>query len=408
MDKLFRKFSMALMLFTLTVCGHGTIAFAITIGTGLDTYVREARANNSYGGETRAEWDGSDGGGENHGLLYFQIFQDEGGAVDPAIIAAASNFKAYLRLDVVNEGDGGAFHRLTQAFDNNSTWNSLGGSGVLPGTNAVLSADLTTPDLSTGLQEFDVTSSVEAWAANPGSNYGWGILPTGSNGVEFSTFDSGSQPELVLAMEDTYLSAGSVWNYYDSIFAGDSSYPTDGSGNAWSDSNFDDSSWASGSGQLGYGDGDETTIVNSNNITYLFRTQFAVGDIPDELVLDLLRDDGASVYLNGVEVIRDNLPGTLGDGGIDAGTVALTSSGTENKLTSFVLDPALLNANQFNTLAIEVHNRSTSSSDISFDLAFRGITQLSATLPIPEPNSALLLGVGLIAMTLRRKRRLSV
>ncbi|MBW2714142.1 MAG: DNRLRE domain-containing protein [Deltaproteobacteria bacterium] len=389
--------TIGLIFLVLALCGPGEIARAISLTAGIDSFVREASPDTVYGGGVRAEWDGSDGGGENHGLLYFQIFQSEGGAVDPLAVTSASNFRAYLRLNVVNEGDGGEFYRLTQSFDENTTWNSMGGNGVDPGINAFATADLTTPDLNTGLNEFDVTASVEAWAADPSTNFGWGIHPTGSNGLEFSTFESGSVPELVLAMEDDYISAGSFWNYYDSISAGDTAYPTDGSSNLWSDPGFDDSSWASGPGQLGYGDGDEATVLAGNNITYLFRQQFMVGDRPDELVLDLLRDDSAIVYLNGVEVVRDNLPG----GTINAATRA-SSTGAENNRTSFVLDPLLLNANAFNTLAVEVHNRSSSSSDISFDVDLRGLTQLSAT--VPEPSSVLLLGMGVLGLALKRRR----
>ena len=57
-----------------------------------------------------------------------------------------------------------------------------------------------------------------------------------------------------------------------------------------------------------FGDGDEATTVSGGNITYLFRTTFMAGDAADELWLELLRDDSAVVYLNGVEVLRDNLP----------------------------------------------------------------------------------------------------
>src|SRR3954463_1191510 len=66
---------------------------------------------------------------------------------------------------------------------------------------------------------------------------------------------------------------GSVWKYLD-----------DGSdqGTAWRASGFNDSAWASGPAQLGYGDGDERTVVRGTRtdssfiFTTYFRTTFNV------------------------------------------------------------------------------------------------------------------------------------
>ena len=84
----------------------------------------------------------------------------------------------------------------------------------------------------------------------------------------------------------------------------------------WLESNFDDQSWKTGAAQFGYGDGDEATILNwgrdpnDKYITYYFRKSFNVTNPADikQLKLNLLRDDGAIVYLNGVEVVRSNMP----------------------------------------------------------------------------------------------------
>jgi len=375
-------------------------ASAVTIATGTDTYVREARPDNVYGGGVVVEWDGSDGGGENHALLYFPIFQDEGGPVDPAVVTGNPDFRAFLRLEVINEGDAGDLHRLSAPFAENSTWNSLGGSGVLPGSNAELLADAVTPALGVGYHEIEVTPSVEAWAATAGSNFGWGILPSGGNGVEFASFEDGNGPVLVLGVQDAYVdagAAGTVWSYYDAILAGDPNYPVDGIGRVWTEADFDDSGWSTGTGQFGYGDGDETTLVAASHITYLFRTSFSGGDTPDDLILELLRDDSAIVYLNDVEVLRDNLPA----GALDASTPS-TATGTENHLSTFYLDTANFLPNQTNTLAVEIHNASSSSSDISFDLTLRGVVHIS---PVPEPDGALQLLMGATFLALIQNRR---
>ncbi|MDQ3063515.1 MAG: hypothetical protein M3R14_11755, partial [Acidobacteriota bacterium] len=107
--------------------------------------------------------------------------------------------------------------------------------------------------------------------------------------------------------QTTLVARGSAWKYLDN---------GSNQGTAWSSPAFDDSSWASGNAQLGYGDGDETTIVsyggnpNAKFITTYFRKAFTIANPADfaSLNLGILRDDGAVVYLNGTEVYRTNMP----------------------------------------------------------------------------------------------------
>src|SRR5688572_28326047 len=67
---------------------------------------------------------------------------------------------------------------------------------------------------------------------------------------------------------------GSVWKYRDD--------GTDQTA-AWRALNFDDSQWSNGPAQLGYGDGDEATVVgfgpnaNDKYITTYFRRKFVLG-----------------------------------------------------------------------------------------------------------------------------------
>src|SRR4029078_3777871 len=94
------------------------------------------------------------------------------------------------------------------------------------------------------------------------------------------------------------------------------------------------STWASGPGQLGYGDGDEATVVSfgpdpaNKFITPYFRRSFDVAQAAavSNLVMHILRDDGMAVYLNGIEVYRNNLPA----GPIDFHTLATAVAADEN------------------------------------------------------------------------------
>jgi hypothetical protein len=169
------------------------------------------------------------------------------------------------------------------------------------------------------------------------------------------------------------VSKGAVWLYLD-----------DGSdqGTAWRAPLFADGGWLFGPAQLGYGDGDETTVVNGGtvgdrHITTYFRTHFDVpdpGSIPG-LTLEILRDDGAIVYLNGTEVYRTNMP----TGVVDYQTVAQTAVGgsDENVFHSVAFLPTSLVTGD-NVLAVEIHQHGPTSSDISFDAELR-------TSPPPSP-----------------------
>ena len=181
----------------------------------------------------------------------------------------------------------------------------------------------------------------------------------------------------------TIVPRGSEWKYLD-----------DGSnqGTAWRVRAFNDSSWSSGLAELGYGDGGEITPVgygsdaNNKYITTYFRKLFTVADPAayGTLVLTLLRDDGAVVYLNGTEIRRDGLPG----GEITYTTPAnITVSGADE--TTFYpsnVSAALLVAGT-NILAVEIHQVNGPSSDISFDLELKAPTPPLVALSSPAQGA---------------------
>jgi hypothetical protein len=171
--------------------------------------------------------------------------------------------------------------------------------------------------------------------------------------------------------DQTLVPTGSVWRYLDN---------GSDQGTGWRAPAFDDSGWAWGPAQLGYGDGDEVTTVSyganssAKYITTYFRKSFTVADAAafTGLNLRVLRDDGVVVYLNGTEIYRNNLP----TGTISYTTLAPTAiSGTEESTTFLSSSPGtgvLVTGN--NVLAVEIHQQSGTSSDISFDLELTGVT----------------------------------
>ena len=138
----------------------------------------------------------------------------------------------------------------------------------------------------------------------------------------------------------------------------------------WRDPGFNDLLWIPGTGGVGYGDGDDNTVIDPA-ISMYCRYEF---DIPDpglieQLILDVDFDDGFVAYLNGIELGRSNmgLPGspTAWDQPADGLHEAQLFSGG-NPLRILLADTLLaeLIAGE-NVLAIEVHNESITSSDLS-------------------------------------------
>ena len=194
-------------------------------------------------------------------------------------------------------------------------------------------------------------------------------LPGGGVNPNAQAFNGSSVTETLIAKE-------SDWLYLD-----------DGSdqGTAWRAPAFDDSSWASGPAELGYGDGAggaEGTVVsfggvpNAKFITTYFRKDFTVTNAANVtgLLLGLRRDDGAVVYLNGTEVWRSGMSPT---GAILFDTLATNGSGGADETTFHLKSDisAGLLVEGANTIAVEVHQNAAGSSDISFDL------ELQATMP---------------------------
>jgi len=110
--------------------------------------------------------------------------------------------------------------------------------------------------------------------------------------------------------------------------------------------------------------------------TAYFRKTFAVSDLGaiKSLVLNMLRDDGAAVYLNGQEVYRtSNLASNATHFTLTTG--AAVGDEDERKYFSNVIDCNSLQSGSDNLLAVEVHQRTTDSSDLGLDIELVGLTQ---------------------------------
>jgi hypothetical protein len=178
---------------------------------------------------------------------------------------------------------------------------------------------------------------------------------------------SGCAPQ-TRAADTVLVPTGATWKYL-----------ANGSdqGAAWRAAGFNDSSWASGPAQLGYGDGDEATLLgygpdpNNKYVTTYFRYAFNVPNAAlfTGLTLRLMRDDGAVVYINGVEVWRTNMP-TGNIGYLTPASIAVGGV-DESQFVETTISPAQL-VNGTNVIAVELHQSGGTSSDISFDFQLIG------------------------------------
>lgn len=180
------------------------------------------------------------------------------------------------------------------------------------------------------------------------------------------------------------ISTGSIWKYLD-----------DGSNQntAWRSESYDDSGWSEGPSELGYGDGDEATVVSyggnssDKHITTYFRHTFNITDISDFqfFSMKVKKDDGALVYVNGVEVMRSN----FGNSTYNYLSEASTSiSGQEEDNFYELLLPASTFQTGNNTIAVEVHQSSPTSSDLTFDLHLTGFDDHAEIYRVPYLQKA--------------------
>lgn len=146
--------------------------------------------------------------------------------------------------------------------------------------------------------------------------------------------------------------------------------PTSDLGTSWRTSTTATSTWSIGKSGIGYSDNDDSTVVNqtiSLYMQYTFDLTEAAGVNIAALYMDY--DDGFIAYLNGTEIARSSNMGGYGDefawnGVALSGREAIMYNGNAPEMyeVSNYIDQLL---DGENLLAIEVHNVSATSSDLT-------------------------------------------
>ena len=204
---------------------------------------------------------------------------------------------------------------------------------------------------------------------------GSGLLITNDTGDIYYTVD-GSDPRLAgggihpnsikingAKSDQTLIEAGAPgWSYLD-----------DGSdqGTSWREPAYDDSLWGIGDAPLGFGSVNNHPfggpwINPDRNTTVYFRKEFEItnANLITEAAARVMSDGGAIVYLNGVEIARDNMPADP----VNFETFASSDSNIrEGNIDVFSFLPSAF-VDGINVIAIELHNGSSASSDMGMDL----------------------------------------
>src|SRR6187401_1473614 len=189
----------------------------------------------------------------------------------------------------------------------------------------------------------------------------------------------------LLTAQTTLINYNSSWKYLDN---------GSNQGTAWRNTSFNDASWATGTAAFGYGTSGITTTVSygSNNkkkyITSYFSKSISIANasLYSSFTLNLKRDEGAVVYINGTERYRSNMPtGTI------SYTTKASSEATDN---GSAVQTTTLSAGSLvtgtNVIAVEIHQFANGGPDLFFDLQLNGasdVTPPTVNNYLPADNS---------------------
>ncbi|MFT5409295.1 MAG: hypothetical protein ACI9NC_002016, partial [Verrucomicrobiales bacterium] len=188
------------------------------------------------------------------------------------------------------------------------------------------------------------------------------IHPALDNDLGSSWRSAGAAPADVV---QTFLPAGSTWSYRKG--ASEASAPI----SAWRDLSFtEDVSWSRALAPIGYGDGDDVTQINDmrdNYTTVYLRKTFEVvaGEIPASLLVRVYVDDGAIVWINGIEVARVSVsPGEKNYDDLGTNHEAAWEEVLVNNVSNVLVGGT-------NVVAVHGLNATANSSDFSIDVELK-------------------------------------
>ncbi len=156
-----------------------------------DTYLDQTTPASSFGTAAQVVVDGSP---VDQGLIRFDnIFAGSGGMIPAGAVITSARLSLFTGSSSASNDQSSSsmeLHRMLKAWNETDTWNSLGG-GLTAADMDAASAAIVPTQLSS-IEDFDVTSTVQAWT-NGATNFGWAVMPGGTDGWRWSSSDLATQ-----------------------------------------------------------------------------------------------------------------------------------------------------------------------------------------------------------------------
>lgn len=233
---------------------------------------------------------------------------------------------------------------------------------VAPANTTFLDEDKETKDWIELYNATNQAINLENWSItdNPSEPQKW-LFPAIEIGPkEFFIFFASGKDRNTLLTYRTILQEGDACKYL---------VPNASTDSNWRSRDFDDTNWSNGQTGIGYGDGDDNTVVPNQTRSVFVRQKFTLTDLAqiEEIIFHADYDDGFAAYLNGVEIARANITGgafpTYSAGVVNDREAEIYKGISPPKFT--LKNVAELLVEGENVLAVQVHNVSANSSDLT-------------------------------------------
>jgi hypothetical protein len=147
-----------------------------------DTMVQQDSPGSAFGTAATLTVDTVATAGASQSLVRFDNILGHGVGQIPAG-ATILSAKLVIQTATNSTVNSVELHRMLRSWDESATWTSLTNGLTADGAEAAVSADFSLiPNLTGNTAIFDVSDTLQRWVNGTETNFGWALLPTGSDG----------------------------------------------------------------------------------------------------------------------------------------------------------------------------------------------------------------------------------